>query len=272
MIKGGRPKLKYATKLSSYKMEISTRKVTKHMFHVFHDGSVLRKISVRELLGIPVWRGNRHIDMDHVKNIQKDIGDNIICLDSTIFRVVTYKDGDVQQRYLIDGQHRQCVIKSVFESCNFMQDFEVIIVEKDVEDESEAIDYFNNLNNVKPQFENDSTLIINKYIEALSKRFNINKKNHLIRPKGKTTKRPFLSSDALRTALEAQGRLLKSSKSCIEEFVNKVEAWNSKRIQELELECLMGNSKDKKLAETTIEKKFALAFDHKLPWIEKCLV
>jgi hypothetical protein len=253
-------------------MDCSTRKVTKHMFHVFHDGSVLRKISVRELLGIPVWRGNRHIDMEHVKNIQKEIGDNIICLDSTIFRVVTYKDGDVQQRYLIDGQHRQSVIKSVFESCNFMQDFEVIIVEKDVEDETEAIDYFNNLNNVKPQFENDSTLIVNKYIAALEKKFNTNKKNLLIRPQGKTTKRPFLSSDSLRSALEAQGRFLKSAKGSIEEFVNKVDTWNTKRLQELELECLMGNSKDKKLAETTIEKKFTLAFDPKLPWIEKCLL
>jgi hypothetical protein len=153
-----------------------------------------------------------------------------------------------------------------------MQDFEIIIVEKDVEDESEAIDCFNNLNNVKPQFENDSTLIVNKYIAALEKKFNTNKKNLLIRPEGKTTKRPFLSSAALRTGLEIHGRLLKSSKSYIEEFVDKVEVWNTKRLQELELECLMGNSKDKKLAETTIEKMFALAFDHKLPWIEKCLM
>jgi hypothetical protein len=252
-------------------MELSKRKITKQMYHVFHDGSVLKKISVRELMGIPVWRGNRHIDMEHVKNIQKEIGENIICLDSTIFRIVTYKDGEVQQRYLIDGQHRQYVIKSVFESCNFIEDFDMIVVEKDVEDETEAIDYFNQLNNVKPQFEYDSKLVVNKYIMALEKKFNTNKKNLLIRPEGKTTKRPFLSSTALRLALETNARSLKGSKEIINEFVERVAEWNTKKIAELELQSLYSNQKDKSIIEATLEKKFALAFDVKLPWITECI-
>jgi hypothetical protein len=250
-------------------MEISTRKVTKHMFHVFCDGSVLRKVSVIELLGIPVWRGNRHIDLEHVKNIEKEIGENIECLDSTIFRIVTYKDGDIQQRYLIDGQHRQQVIKNVYQVNK--KDFEVLIVEKDVEDESQAIDYFNQLNNVKPQFEYDSKLIVNKYIAALEKKFNTNKKNLLIRPEGKTTKRPFLSSSLLRSVLETHAKQLKSSKEILQEFVTKVEAWNTKKINEFELQSLYANSKEKSLLEATIEKKFALAYDPKLSWIGECI-
>jgi hypothetical protein len=252
-------------------MESNIRKVTKQMYHVFHDGSVLKKISVRELIGIPVWRGNRHIDMEHVKNIQNQIGDNIICFDSAVFRVVTYNDNDIQQRYIIDGQHRQKVIQSVFETLNFKEDFDVIVIEKAVEDETEAIDYFNQLNNVKPQFEHDSKLIVNKYIVALSKKFNTSKKNMLIRPEGKTTKRPFLSDSLLRSALEANSRNLKGSKECIDAFVEKVNIWNTKKIEELELQSLYTNQKDKALLEATLEKKFALAFDIKLPWIKECI-
>lgn len=239
------------------------------MFHVFHDGSVLRKISVIELLGIPVWRGNRHIDLEHVKNIEKEIGENIESLDSTVFRIVMYKDDDIQQRFLIDGQHRQQVIKNIYQVQK--KDFDVLIVEKDVEDESQAIDYFNQLNNVKPQFEYDSKLIVNKYIAALEKKFNMNKKNLLIRPEGKTTKRPFLSSSLLRTVLETHAKQLKSSTEFIEEFMKRVEAWNTKKITEFELQSLYASSKDKSLLEATIEKKFALAYDPKLLWIAECL-
>jgi hypothetical protein len=252
-------------------MEPSIRKVTKQMYHVFHDESVLKKISVRELIGIPVWRGNRHIDMDHVKNIQNQIGDDIIRFDSAVFRVVTYNDGNIQQRYLIDGQHRQKVIQSVFETLNFTKDFDVIVIEKAVEDESEAIDYFNQLNNVKPQFEHDSKLIVNKYIKALSNKFNTSKKNLLIRPEGKITKRPFLSDSLLRTVLEVNSHNLKGSKEYIDAFVEKVSTWNTKKIEELELQSLYTNQKDKALLEATLEKKFALAFDTKLPWITECI-
>jgi hypothetical protein len=75
------------------------------IIHTFGDGSVLRKCSNIELIGIPVWRGNRYIDMDHVRQIKQDIGDNISCLDTTIFRVIKYRENDVEQRWLVDGQH-----------------------------------------------------------------------------------------------------------------------------------------------------------------------
>ena len=52
------------------------------MLHTFSDKSILKKYNVKELIGIPIWRGNRHIDMSHVKQIKQDVRDNISCLDS----------------------------------------------------------------------------------------------------------------------------------------------------------------------------------------------
>jgi hypothetical protein len=241
------------------------------MLHTFSDGSILRKCSTRELIGIPVWRGNRHIDMEHVKQIKQDIKDNVSCLDSTIFRVIKYKENDVEQRWLVDGQHRQTVIRLYFEENFFIPEFDVLLVEKEVEGESDAIEYFNTLNNVKPQQENDPRMLTNKYISALEKHFNVNKKTPLIKPEGKTTKRPYLSSDALRGELEKWAACLKQSKVQIDRFIKCVDEWNRKKIDEYELNLVYCSPKEYNIVGACIEKKFMLALDPKLGWIHECL-
>lgn len=176
------------------------------------------------------------------------------------------------ETYLVDGQHRQYVIRSYFEENFCMSDFNVLIHEKIVEDESETIEYFNTLNNVKPQQENDLKLLANKYIIALEMRFNKDKKNILIKPVDKNTKRPFLSSALLRKVLEEHGTLLKQSKEFIKTFVEKVDSWNKKMIQTYELGSAFVAVKDKTVLDSCLEKKFVLAFDSKLPWIKDCLL
>jgi hypothetical protein len=245
------------------------------ILHTFEDGSVLRKCGVRELIGIPVWRGNRYIDMEHVKQIKQDIGDNISCLDTTIFRVIRYKEHNVEQRWLVDGQHRQMVIKMYFEEATFdafIEGFDILIIEKEVEGESDAIEYFNTLNNVKPQQENDPRLLTNKFISALEKQFNVNKKAPLIKPEGKTTKRPYLSSDALRGELERWSGFLKQSNAYIGRFIKSVNEWNSRKISEYELGLSYCSPKDYNVVGACIEKKFMLAYDLKLPWVRECLM
>lgn len=243
------------------------------MLHRFNDNSVLKKINVKELITIPVWRGNRYIDTEHAEQIKKSIGSNIENLDTTIFRLIKYKDGDKLQIFLIDGQHRQYVLRKYFEETVCPYSFEVLVVEKDVYEESDAIEYFNTLNNVKPQFENDLKLLANKYIQALEKTYNKNKNNSMIKPEGKSTRRPFLSSDNLRSKLEENGNLLKQSKEMIERFICRVEEWNTKRLKEFELEIALDacTEKKKSLYEACISKKFSLAFDDKLTWIYECL-
>lgn len=238
------------------------------MLHTFRDKSVLLKINARELVMIPPWRGNRFIDIAHANKIKESIGNNIELLDNANYSIVTYKEEDKTQRYLVDGQHRQYVLRKYYEEnmilpCNFP----VLVREKLVEDEAEAIEYFNTINNVKPQYEYDKKLLANKYIVRLIKEF-----DKLIRPEGKSTKRPFLSSDLLRKILEENSALLKQSNEYITSFVEKVVAWNTKKITEYEIGSVIVPNKDKSVLESSLDKRFVLAFDAKLPWIKDCLV
>jgi len=241
------------------------------MLHTFSDKSILKRISAKTLVGIPVWRGNRHIDNNHANQIKNDIGDDIQKLDKTVFHIVMYKEDSKLQKYIVDGQHRQFVIKSYFEENFCIPDFDVLIIEKMVEDESEAIEYFNIINNVKPQHDNDVNNMVNKYIKVLEEKFNKDKKNLLIKPLDKTTKRPFLSSALLRKVLEEYGSLLKNSKEFMKNFVTKVEEWNKKKIEEYTLGSVFVATKERSILESCVEKKFVLAFDPKLPWIKECL-
>ena len=237
------------------------------MLHTFSDRSILQTLKAKELIGIPVWKGNRFINLDHANTIKEIIGDKIENLDSTIFRVVKYKDGDVEQRYIVDGQHRQYIIRKYYEEhVLFANNFDVIIHEKTVDSEAEAIEYFNAINNVKPQQDNDPKMLANKYILALEKKF-----IKLIRPEGKTTKRPFLSSDILRKVLEENFMSLRQSTECVSNFILKVDIWNTRKIQEYELGSALIHTKDKSVLDSCVEKRFVLAFDNKLSWIKECL-
>jgi hypothetical protein len=242
------------------------------LLHTFQDDSKLLKINVKELISIPIWRGNRHIDLTHAENIRKEIGNSISILDSSVFRTVVYREDGVEQKYLIDGQHRRYVLQKYFEENLCIPTFDILVIEKRVEGESEAIEYFNILNNVKPQHEHDTKLLANKYILQLEKQFN-SKKNLLIKPEGKSTKRPYLSSDSLRECLEKHSDKLKQSNIALARFIQKVVKWNSDKLKEFEVSLVLSTikEKDESVLKSCLEKKFVLAFDPKLPWIQECL-
>jgi len=242
------------------------------MLHTFTDRSVLKKIKASELVLIPVWKGNRFIDLGHATSIKNAIGDNITSLETTFFRVVKYKDsnGGQEQNYLVDGQHRQYVIKKYYEEhCILPTSFDVIIHETTVDSEADAIEYFNAINNVKPQQDNDPKMLANKYILALEAHY---KKGKLIRPEGKATKRPFLSNDLLRGVLEENAVLLRQGAEFVGRFIKKVDEWNKKKLGEYENFCGFIHAKEMGVLDSCIEKKFILAFDPKLPWVKECLL
>jgi hypothetical protein len=221
-------------------------------------------MKAKELAGIQVWKGNRFIDKEHSKNIGSAIH-KIENLDSTIFRVVKYKDGNIEQKYLVDGQHRQLVIKNYYEEHYILPiNFDVLVHEKTVDSEAEAIEYFNAINNVKPQQDSDPKRMADKYIIALEKHY-----IKLIRPEGKGTKRPFLSNDLLRKVLEENASMLKQSNEYVKRFIERVDAWNKKKIQDYEFGLI--ETKELSVLNSCIEKRFILAFDSKLPWIKECL-
>ena len=246
------------------------------LLHTFSDGSVLLRVSAKDLIQVPVWKGNRTLDEVHANNIQKQMGTNIRCLDSTIFRIVKYSEMNavgeyILQKYVIDGQHRLHILKNHYLTNLCEPDFQVLVVEQRVESESDAIEYFNTINNVKPMYldHDDPSKLVNKYILALDKEFNKDKKNLLLR--NGSTKRPYLSVDTVRILLTKHVKQLSMSNEKIDMFVAKVLVWNTKQVKEFQLRLAHAKEKHVHLLEAAEKKGFCLAQDPKLPWIAECL-
>jgi len=162
-------------------------------------------MSAIDLIKIPIWKGNRIIDLSHVQQIKDSIQGHINLLDSG-YKIIKYveegcdeSESNTIKSFIIDGQHRLMVLKDYFETAILLliEDFPVTVTEICVKSEIEAIEYFNRINNTRPiKFEEDINLILNKYIERLIKEFSPELK--LCRTTA--TKRPFLSIDKFREA------------------------------------------------------------------------
>jgi hypothetical protein len=244
--------------------------------YTFHDGSTLHKMKASALLEIPIWKGNRILDLAHVAEIQKAIGPHIHHLDSG-YSIVQYEELDAANRpvlgtYIIDGQHRAAVLKDHFKSTLCEPDFDILVTQKRVVDEEEAIAFFNAINKCKPQaWKSDPSLLINKYIAALTKRFNGSKKTLLIRPGA--THRPYISSDRLREQFKACIPQLKQTTKEIQEFIDRVVKWNAQELGSMQMALTLNEIPKKEVAmlEKSIEMGFLLAFDSGLKWIATCL-
>jgi hypothetical protein len=243
------------------------------MLHTYSDGSILKIMTARELVALPIWKGQRILDKAHSESIKTSIGLNVKYLDSG-YSIVKYKeettDGTpVISTYLIDGQHRASVIRDFYLNTVCEADFNVTVMEKTVDSESEAIEYFNKINNVKAQqWRMDPNLLINNYITALEKVFNKNKKCPLIR---QSTTRPYLCVGNLRDTLAINTRLLKNNKEDISKFVEAVVKYNNEMITKFSLDITQASEKDNKIKERAISVNFVLAYDTKLKWVHKIL-
>jgi hypothetical protein len=219
----------------------------------------------RDLLRIPVWKGNRVIDHAHVANIRKAIGDNVRSLDFG-YRIVTYNTLDaagnsVKESYIVDGQHRARVLSEYYAAHPETGNFPILVLEKQASSELEVIDYFNALNNSKPILYTDINLIVNTYISELEREFN-RTKTLLIRPKA--TCRPYLSSEKLREVFHKHKELLRGTD--VKAFVHRVRAWNSEEL------VFAKNYPDKPtIVEKACKEEFMLALDPKLSWIPTLL-
>jgi len=247
-----------------------------YLLHTYNDGSHLFTMSARALSQIPIWKGNRIIDLTHVQQIKDSIQGRVRLLDSG-YKIIKYNDDfditdesskittTMMQSFIIDGQHRLMVIKDYFESATLrdIDDFHVTVTEIRVDSETDAIEYFNRINNTRPiRFEEDINLIINRYIDRLIKEFS--PKMKLFRTSA--TKRPFLSVDKFREAL--QKRVDKIKLISLDSFVEQCKSINRSIIQELEIRSLNEKDKEIKMIHKMIELEFALAWDDKCRWLD----
>jgi hypothetical protein len=241
------------------------------LLHTYSDGSKLYKMSALALIRIPIWKGNRIIDYEHVQNIKESVQYKAYLLDSG-YKTIQYDEIDENNKsfkktYLIDGQHRISVVGDYFENVQDAKDFSVTVTEIRVDSELEAIEYFNKINNVKPiQFHDDPNLIVNKYLQNLIASFP--EKSKFFR--NGVTKRPYLSIDKFRNIIINKVDNLK--KISIEKFIKECKNTNKKIIQELEIRSLNGMDKEIKMINRILELEFALAWDDKFKWLDTILL
>ena len=251
------------------------------LLHTNHDGSRLMRSTVYELMKIPNWRGNRILDTDHARKLGGDIKEFRFLDKGYCVIVMTEEDGagkEIKQRYIVDGQHRLSVLSEARDT-GFFPDFPVTYTEKDVDDQSGAIEYFNTINSMKPMPPQgqDPKLLVNDFISALEKQFTPSRKVDIRIKQGKAYF-PNISIEAVRPILAANIDRLRGIKAIA--FAESVWRWNRASIDNLARE--MGittksedDSKKKKeedkRKDRCIEINFALALDPKLPWILACL-
>lgn len=236
------------------------------VIHTLNDGSTLCTVSAKEFITIPTWNGNRIMDHSHVESIRTAVGKNIKSLDNG-YKLALFHEMDAtgtpkRQLYIIDGQHRAEVVRQFYRDYPSEPDFEIVVLQKEVDTEGDAVMYFNALNHTKSITWTDPALLANMYISALEQAFNGKRK--LIR-KG-ATHRPYLSADKVRDALLK--RTLKGTKAEIDTFIQRVQEYNTKALKEYETKLAYDiDIKDEALVKKAVECNFALAMNQKLPWI-----
>ena len=243
--------------------------------HTLHDGSSVRIIQAKELIRIPIWNGNRIINQSHVDKLKASIKD-IKALDFG-FRIVSLAVEDaggnsVRELFIIDGQHRHRVLTDYFAENMFAEDFPIVIIEKEVADESDIISYFKKLNTqMAISWKSDPNLIANQYLQALADEFNKGKSQAKKVVRSGATKRPYLSSDKLREVLlDLCKRDILKEGEAVKEFVGRVVAWNKTAVDGADMAALESKKGDGDIIQRAAELKFMLAVDLKLGWVMRC--
>jgi hypothetical protein len=136
-----------------------------------------------------------------------------------------------------------------------------------MESESDAVDYFNTINNSKPiQYEEDPKVVVQRYMKALDESFP--KKSKFFREA--KTRRPYVQKSELINALVKHVNQLRKHKP--DAFAKDVISWNVRHLKEIELEEWMkDNVKDQSIKKHAVEIKFALGLDTRFKWIEQVL-
>jgi len=151
----------------------------------------------------PVWEANRTMDEIHVKDLESSIR-SVSDLQGP-FSVITYLDDNKHRQHrVIDGQHRQEVIRRSFARNPDADDFEILVRAYPIADHAAAITLFQTINHAKPMiYRGSTTERLHEIVTVLKRRYIGYKADGspvaLIRPK---CNRPFLSLEALEEAIK----------------------------------------------------------------------
>lgn len=184
---------------------------TARTLYPYVDGGVLCVVSSHELIQVPIWSGNRTINLDHVDSIRKQMDTSVRYLDKNYTVVVktTKPEGAEEvlvERFVIDGQHRLHIMRSQLTSDATIAPFDVTCTMYYVTSEEEIETLFKRINFAKPiDYTSDPNLHITSIIKKLKENFNTNPKYPLIRD---GTRAPYLDEKRLRIAMIPVGKQL----------------------------------------------------------------
>jgi hypothetical protein len=231
--------------------------------HTFSDKSILRKMTAKDLVKIPIWKGNRILNEEHKREIMNSLKGGVKALDLKPYHIITYPVEDDEDygkvrymSYVADGQHRLSIIQDAFLMNPHQENFELLVVEKECVSENDAIEYFKILNTTLAiKWQEDPAIVVNSYVRALEKEFNKGKIK-CVRPCG--AHRPYLATDKLREAFQKYDM----KRVSVEEFI----AYARKKNTEL-LSALHMKEPKEKLENKALSIQFALALDTKFKWL-----
>jgi hypothetical protein len=161
-------------------------------------------MSARKLSMTSVWEENRHLDESHVAALHATADPRSL---QGPYGIVTYRatDADTDSNLLIDGQHRQAVLKRYFEANPIADDFQVLCRRYFPADHIAAVEIFKTINTAKPMvYAGSSTERLHQIQRALQSAFihTGSKPVVLIR---ENCNRPCLNTAHLASALKLYG-------------------------------------------------------------------
>jgi hypothetical protein len=231
----------------------------------FTDGSQLITAPASWFIQQPVWEANRTLDPDHALDLEKSIKDPTMIQGP--FSIVSYKDEEGKPVLrVIDGQHRQEVIRRYFAVSSTMSDFQVLVRRYQIEGYEEAARIFGEINHAKPiQYRGSDTERLHDIVTALKRRFIVERTGGsmvgMIRP---SCNRPALSTEYLETAIKLYSIHTRAdiTPSDVVTFASDMNMWiaadPARRIQTRVTQGILDKA---------VEYKFFLGLDPKCQWL-----
>jgi len=178
-----------------------------NILFTFEDGSQLYAMKAKWLTEIPVWEANRLMDESHVATLEAAIKSAREIQGP--FSVVTYNtEAGEKEHRIIDGQHRQEILRRFFVKDPTADDFMVLCRRYVIADRNDAIAIFQQINNAKPMvYKGSAVERLQHTVTALRRHFVVERNGAgaiiaMIRP---SCNRPALSIEYLESALKLYG-------------------------------------------------------------------
>ncbi len=194
---------------------------------LYNDKSQLYRTSAKWLTMIPVWEANRVMDLQHVADLETSIPDPTTL--QGIFTIAEYTTPTEMTgtQKLLDGQHRQEVLRRYFLKHPDAEDFSILVRIYNVTAWDEMVKLFQQINHAKPMvYRGSPTEQLHAIVSALRKEFiteRANKPVYMIRPH---CVRPFLDVGHLEEAIKRYALHERTALS-VQRFVEHAKSMNA---------------------------------------------